>query len=215
MDIRNGTPVRITTGAGQVLLSFVNNDAVRFPEKLGDAELLKFGVDERAEIDRLRIAFREEVMRQSQYRKDIKVRTFGRADNWEFRKPESISCPQCQMSIAAPGRGDYHSLDPEEEVVLTLNQDAQEGAFWTLLLLAHPGSPYNQGPRAIADIVLPIIRQIDQIPEYERYTGLEARKRRNLIPGSADHWKDKRKSREQKDTTLRSLAQEEPEPANK
>ncbi len=144
--------ILISQDQGQLLLRLAETFAL--PKKLGETDyvLVERGVASLA-AQQLYLELRS----RSPYLLQIKDRMvlFGPKENWEaFRLP---------IPLVGGGEKEIDSnrlKDPEKEIEIRLNKDAEDGAFWCLLMAIHPESPVVSPVSQQVGVVWPLIERL-------------------------------------------------------
>lgn len=137
----------LTVQQGQHFLNYLSG-GLRMPEKIGDD---KYDVAERSWIDDKLLALKNLITSYATRMKNPRGVCFGGGELWEQTK--TSACGHCGQQ--APG---WTMIDPEAEIKVRLNEDSEEGIYWTLLLMAHPQSPTVAGMLVLSETVWPLAK---------------------------------------------------------
>jgi hypothetical protein len=131
----------ITHAQGNALFQYCS-DRIRWPEKLGEE---KFDEIQRSIADDLLKQCRTALRSYSPLVRQERVNCFGNASNWK------------KDNDGDANRGGRWSLiNPDLPIDVHMDEDAQDGAYHALLMMAHPASPAPATLGALDEVVWPI-----------------------------------------------------------
>lgn len=163
------TKLNVTHVQGQALLRYAAG--ARVPERLGDET---FDLCQRAladdEMRRLRQTLRSySPLLQAEHRL-----CFGEADNWRRDGEDGAQ---------------FRLLDPLREIEIRLDEEAATGAYWCLLLMAHPASPVAVNLTDLDEIVWPLAEKLGVRRQLTRDLKLDHRRGRRLVRDDSPEWR--------------------------
>ena len=162
---------------GNVLLKLLGAGIV-FPEKLGKEE---FDPAQRAFANDEIRAFRKVLMSYTELWALKRKALFGQASNWK------------QTSASADS---WELVDQDLEIEIKMDDEAERGLFWVLLLIIHPGSPFQLGVETQDDTAWPMVEQLGYRSEIRDMIGLSQRKPvRQIRKDSDPSWNQKKNLR--------------------
>lgn len=147
---------------------------MRCPEKLGEES---FDLAQRSIADDSIMYARRTLRQYSRIEDKGRMVLFGDRDNWSKKDDKGYS----------------ELIDPEKPVTVGLDDEAQEGIYWTLLLFAHPATPYRKASVAdLDDVVWPVARELGMEKNLRKDLGLHDRsKGRRIIRDDSTEWEKK------------------------
>ena|SRR3990167_8716013 len=183
----------ITYFQGQTLLGFINAGA-HMPEKFGAGETAEtFDVAERGFLDDQIRKFRKVLVSYCHHRKETKQILFGDRENWTLKSPEFCANPNCGIPLNGRGKELYEMKDKDEFYKIKIDEDDEkEGLYWTLVLMAHPGSPFLQSIQTREDIVWPLAKMIEADKQLVVQIKLDKRKGRKILWNNSKEWSKRR-----------------------
>lgn len=177
--------IKIQHQQAQAILNYLGGGTIRMPEQLGkgdDAE--KFDDIERSFLDEQIIKLRKLLISYSRRNGATKEILFGDSENWR----EIVIDPRS-------GRKASELVDPEAPFKVRVERDEREGLYWTLLIMAHPSSPFVQAVAILDEVVWPVARLIGADRQLAKHLKLDKRKSRAILWNDDKEWerKDSRK----------------------
>lgn len=160
----------LTTQQGQHFLNYLSG-GLRMPDKIGDD---KYDVAERSWIDDKLLALKSLITSYTSRLKNPRGLCFGGAELWEVNK--STACANCGQT-----NSQWVMVDNDSEIKIKLTEEAEEGIYWTLLLMAHPQSPAAAGMQVLSETVWPIAKAMGKDRMLAKDIGLGSKRPRKIL----------------------------------
>lgn len=155
------TKVKLTCEEGQALLRVASNFSL--PEKLGEAS---YNVAERGIADiEARALYRMLKAYSPMLQRPERWLLFGPQDNYREIKGDN-------------GAAGWRMMDTSKVVEVRLDEEAESGAMWCLILAVHPASPMCQPVGMQEDIFWPVAEKLKKVNALKKEIGLDKAKPR-------------------------------------
>jgi len=150
----------ITNIAGQLILRYASR---RLPDNMGED---KFDIAQKSLADDQTMYLRRALRKYSPVIAKHQKPCFGPLDNWS-------------EDVTDDGKV-WNMIDPDREIVIELDEEALGGLFWTLLMMAHPGSPVPASISEMDELVWDLADKFGWTVELRKAIHLDEKKGRVL-----------------------------------
>lgn len=178
----------ITHRQGNVLLT--GSSVMRMTAELGRGDTAeKFDDVERVYIDELIVKARKLILSYTIRVRETKEILFGDIENWT-----ATVDPQTQKKK-------HELVDPELMTKIRPDEEAREGLYWILLLMAHPSSPTAVVAQTLDEVVWPVAKELGCEKQLAKHLKLDQKKSRKISWDDDSSWaKGKKIDLEEKPT---------------